>query len=288
MNQSDIETKRTVQQQFGRHANSYVTSAIHAKGSDLEEMVSWLEPNENDVALDVATGGGHVANNLSQRVRQVIALDFTRPMLAAAKANARTLGLDNILYTVGDAEQLPFADESFELVTCRIAPHHFPNPEKFVQEVARVLKPAGRFAITDNVAPEDNEAALFINEVEQLRDISHVWNAPVSAWKSWLAEANLTLVQERKWSKVFTFPDWVSRTAETVEQQLAVEQRLLKANTKLAKRFSIQVKNDRIESFATLQWMALCQKKNRQTRFTFTYIFDYQAGSCATCSPIWL
>ena len=260
MNQRDELKKQAVQEQFGSHATSYVTSAGHAKGTDLDEIVSWLEPASNDLALDIATGGGHMANALSPQVRQVIALDLTRPMLDAAQSHARKLGLDNLLYVVGDAEKLPFADESFELVTCRIAPHHFPHPERFVQEVARVLKRGGRFALTDNVAPEDEKAAHFLNEVEQMRDLSHVQNVPVSIWRMWLTNAGLTVDREKQWSKELAFPDWVARTADSQEQQHAVEQHLLTADTTFKERFAIHVEHGRVISFSTDQWLAFCQK----------------------------
>lgn len=257
---NDELKKQAVQEQFGSHAQSYVTSVIHARGIDLGEMVSWLEPSRDDAALDIATGGGHVANALSPAVQQVVALDLTRPMLDVAQAHSRSLGLDNILYVIGDAEYLPFADASFELVTCRIAPHHFPHPQHFIREVVRVLKPFGRFALTDNVAPKDEEAARFLNEVEQMRDPSHVQDLPVSVWKEWLEQAGLTVVREKKWTKVFPFPEWVARTADVEEQRQAVEQLLLSAGEAFSAQFDIRIERGRVQSFVCEQWLALCQK----------------------------
>ena len=258
--QSEDVTKQAVKQQFGRHAEAFVTSAVHAKGADLAELVAWLQPCADDLVLDVATGGGHVANALASMTHQVVALDLTSPMLDAAKAHARTLGIDNILYMVGDAEQLPFVDGSFDVVTCRIAPHHFPHPERFVQEVARVLKPGGRFAITDNVVPEDPETARFINKVERLRDVSHVRCAPVSEWKKWLEDAGMAVAREQTWTKTFEFESWVARTADTEEQRRAVAQFLLNADPDMAARVNLRITGDRVESFAIEQWLALCIK----------------------------
>src|SRR5690606_39820909 len=62
------------------------------------------------------------------------------------------------------AEDLPFADGSFDLVTCRIAPHHFADVQRAVHEVARVLRPGGLFLLIDSVAPEDPELDEFLNE----------------------------------------------------------------------------------------------------------------------------
>lgn len=259
--------KDAVKREFGRHADKYVTSDSHAKGTDLQRLVAYLQPASDELALDIATGGGHVANALAARVRQVVALDLTPRMLAAAQKHAGKLGRTNIVFMAGDAESLPFSDASFDLVTCRIAPHHFPHPERFVQEVTRVLKPGGRFGLTDNVSPEEPAAADFINEVEKLRDVSHVWCPSVSAWKRWLRESELTLLQEEEWTKTYHFADWVARTAETPEQQEAVAAKLLSASDELSIQFAVEREGGEVLSFQTVQWMAVCLKPDGRNRF---------------------
>lgn len=262
--------KSLVQDGFGSSAEAYVNSPDHRLGADLCTLVRDLAPTEDDLALDVATGGGHVANALAPYVRQVVALDLTKEMLAAASMYAHSLQIDNILYVLGDAERLPFADASFSVVTCRIAAHHFPNPRAFIHEVYRVLKPGGRFAFTDNVSPEDALAAAFINEVERTRDVSHVWCPSISQWQAWLSEAGFVLHTERQWPKTYHFREWVARTAKTEEQVRCVEQLLSTANDDLVQRFSIVRHEHEIESMRVTQWFALCGKppvKYRQDRF---------------------
>ena len=78
----------------------------------------------------------------------------TSPTLT--EAFIREQGAANVTFQVADAEALPFPDADFEIVTTRIAPHHFPNPQQYVREVARVLKPSGLFMLDDKVrAVED-------------------------------------------------------------------------------------------------------------------------------------
>lgn len=156
-----MDIKSDVKKQFGRSAASYVTSEGHRKGGDLQTLI----------ALADATGGGHTANALAPRVRKVIALDLTPEMLAAAENFIRGNGHDNVEYVEGDAEKLPFSDESFNIVSCRIAPHHFPNITSFVSEVSRVLKTGGQFLLDDNVAPENKEFDEFYNTVEKRETI---------------------------------------------------------------------------------------------------------------------
>src|SRR6266545_7095190 len=141
--------KRLVQDQFGATAQSYVTSQSHAHGDDLQRMIELARPRGDERMLDIATGGGHTALAFAPHVREVVASDLTPRMLAAAEAFIRGQGVTNVLFEPADAEELPFADASFDIVTARIAPHHFPNPRRFVHQAVRVLRPGGLFLLDD-------------------------------------------------------------------------------------------------------------------------------------------
>jgi ubiquinone/menaquinone biosynthesis C-methylase UbiE len=145
-------TKSLVQRQFGAHAAAYSTSTVHAKGASLARLIELTKPHKTWRALDVATGAGHTAAAFAPHVASVIASDLTEEMLAEAAALAASKGFANMTTARADAEALPFADASFELVTCRIAPHHFPDVPTFVAEARRVLVPGGelRFASDDS------------------------------------------------------------------------------------------------------------------------------------------
>jgi ubiquinone/menaquinone biosynthesis C-methylase UbiE len=156
MNEKSEAIKQKVQEQFGQHAQKYVTSTTHAKGSDLVLLKNWLHVDSSSIVLDIATGGGHVVKSLAPHVKQMFATDLTYEMLETAKGHLNSTS-SNIFYVIADAESLPFLENTFDAVTCRIAPHHFPNPNVFVQEVSRVLKPGGKFLLIDNIAPEDKE-----------------------------------------------------------------------------------------------------------------------------------
>ena len=156
MASGDIHQK--VKAQFGRTAEAYVSSKGHAKGADLQLMVEVAGEVEGLRALDIATGGGHTALAFAKAGAIVTATDLTPTMLErASEFITAELGedADRARFELAAAEDLPFADASYEIVTCRIAPHHFADPEAFVREVARVLVPGGRFFLIDNIAPED-------------------------------------------------------------------------------------------------------------------------------------
>ncbi|MDY0405940.1 class I SAM-dependent methyltransferase [Virgibacillus sp. 179-BFC.A HS] len=119
-----MREKDLVKQQFGKNSQSYVTSTTHGNEADVANLVQLLKPMPNGLALDIATGGGHVAKQLAKFVDRVVAADLSEAMLANTAKHLADL--PNIDYIIADAEQLPFLTDSFDIVTCRIAAHHFP------------------------------------------------------------------------------------------------------------------------------------------------------------------
>src|SRR4029078_12698061 len=142
--------KSLVQQQFGAHAAAYATSTVHAKGASLSRLVELVQPKSTWQALDVATGAGHTALAFAPHVARVIASDLTAEMLVVAARLANAKASATMDTAPADAEALLFEDARFDLVTCRIAPHHFPDIPTFVGEVWRTLKPGGTVAAVDN------------------------------------------------------------------------------------------------------------------------------------------
>ena len=251
--------KDKVKEQFSKNAEKYVASVSHATGSDLAKMVEWLKPSGDWIVLDVATGGGHAAKTLSPYVGQIFSTDLTRQMLTAAR-NHLSQSCSNIFYVVADAEALPFLDGVFDVVTCRIAAHHFPHPEKFVREVSRVLKPGGKFVLIDNVAPEDKQLDQFVNTLEKLRDHSHGRSYSLSEWKQWFADSGLAIRNEDLHKKKFDFPVWVRRTTESEEQVQTVIDHVLGADASVLDYFAVEQENGEIRSLQIDEWMVLTEK----------------------------
>ncbi|HEU5348661.1 MAG TPA: methyltransferase domain-containing protein, partial [Ktedonobacterales bacterium] len=172
-NVEDVESeaiKARVREAFGKTADAYVASRDHALGGDLNRLVELAAPSPTDHALDISTGGGHTALAVAPHVARITVSDLTPRMLAAARGFLMAGGVTNATYVVADAEQLPFLDASFDLVTVRIAPHHYANVPKAVHEMARVLKPGGRLVVIDNIAPEAPELDTLGNRWEKWRD----------------------------------------------------------------------------------------------------------------------
>ncbi|MFN3658916.1 MAG: methyltransferase domain-containing protein [Pseudolabrys sp.] len=202
--------KSLAQEQFGKTAAHYLTSKPHAQGKSLQRLVELAAPRKDWRMLDVATGGGHVAYAFAPHVARVWATDITQEMLDQVKAEAARRGLANVRVAYAKAEALPFDDESFELVTCRIAPHHFDSIPQFLAEVRRVLEPGGIFALVDNVVPAGS-VGDYVNAFERLRDPSHLRAWTMAEWRDALNSAGLAVTHEETIDKTMEFKSWAAR-----------------------------------------------------------------------------
>jgi ubiquinone/menaquinone biosynthesis C-methylase UbiE len=212
-----MEPARTAREQFDRQAKEY--DAVWNQWS--EEPLRWLithaKPQPCDSALDVATGTGFTALALAPYVRSVVGLDVSTGMLAEAARNAERNTATNVTWREGEAEAMPFDDGTFDLVTCRIAPHHFRSVPAFLRETRRVLRQGGRFVLVDTSVPSDSEAAEWQNRVERLRDPSHVCNYSASAWRAMVEEAGLTVdtLDAASGGIPITLKDWLRKAGCT-------------------------------------------------------------------------
>ncbi|AOZ89918.1 methylase [Bacillus xiamenensis] len=256
---SSDQAKRKVVEQFGRNAEKYVTSQTHAKGADLDLIVEWSSPQESWIVLDIATGGGHTAKVLAPYVNQVFATDLTKDMLSNTALHLKEY--PQIFYVIADAENLPFLDGTFDMVTCRIAAHHFPHPDQFAKEAARVLKPNGLFLFIDNVTPNDEELALFINQLERLRDQSHASCLSTKKWCELFMDKGLKKERAVERKKLYPFQDWVKRTTNSLKEEKRVIEYMLGANEKIKEYYKLKMRGNKIESIEVDDWIALFRKE---------------------------
>jgi SAM-dependent methyltransferase len=236
---ADVAHKARVRDQFGASAAAYVASPGHAAGEDLAQLVAWAEGGADRVALDVATGGGHTALALAGQYGRVMASDLTEPMLAAAESFIRAQGAGNVDFRLADAEALPFADGTFDAVSCRIAPHHFPNPAAFVAEVARVLKPGGIFLLEDSIVPDDPALGAYLNEIEALRDHTHMHTLSAAEWRDLLSAAGLWIEAEAIYPKAHPLADWLARSRTSDDDRAALTTLLREASPAAQAAFAI-------------------------------------------------
>lgn len=237
-------SRTLVEKQFGAHAAGYVTSPVHAKGASLQRLVELVKPEKTWQALDIATAAGHTALAFAPHVAHVTATDITAEMLAEAEKLARERGVTNITITRADAEKLPFADASFDLVTCRIAAHHFSDVPRFVAEVWRVLKPGGAFGLVDNISPDEastpgfapgelSDAAVTYNAFEKLRDPSHGRCLTITEWRELISNSGFAIQHVERLSKEMDFGPWLERMSVAGDTAAQLETMLTEASPAL-------------------------------------------------------
>lgn len=232
--------ERNVQAQFGQAADLYATSTVHARGADLGLAVQFARPQPEDVALDVSTGAGHMAMALAPHVARVMATDLTPQMLAAARCLATERELHNVEFQVADVRALPFRDGSFDIVTCRMAAHHYPRLEDAVREMARVLRPGGRLVVSDTMAPADEVADRFMNALETLRDPTHVRDWSVAEWRAAFSGVGLAVKTYEEIELELEFEPWVERSGTPAELRQVLTVMLTQAPPRLRELFAVK------------------------------------------------
>jgi ubiquinone/menaquinone biosynthesis C-methylase UbiE len=245
------DTKSLVQAQFGANAANYVDSRSHARGASLPRLVEMTKPNRHWRMLDVATGAGHTALAFAPHVGEVVASDITPQMLDVTRRLAAERGLTNVKIAKASAEDLPYGDGFFDLVTCRIAPHHFADVPRFVAEVARVLKPGGVFGLVDNISPDDAAAAEQYNAFEKLRDPSHGRCLTLGEWLELMRRSGLAIRHSELLDKDMDFNAWTTQMSVAADTKQRLRTLLLNASPALQLFLRAQDRGDNVSFVLT-------------------------------------
>jgi SAM-dependent methyltransferase len=176
---------------WSTRAEAFRESPTHREGPDLDLLVEMCEPGDGVKVLDVATGGGHVARRLREQGCEVVTVDPAPGMRPDVVARA---------------EHLPFDEGSFDVVTCRIAPHHFDDIRAAVAEMARVAQRL--LVIEDNLFIDEQ-----VEQAERLRDPTHVRCYSEEEWKEMLTDAGLEVERAERLERRRDVDDWVARVA---------------------------------------------------------------------------
>jgi SAM-dependent methyltransferase len=235
--------------QFDANAGRYANSSVHRFGPSLPVLLNLADPNKNDLVLDVATGTGNTALAFAPLVSRVTGIDMSLKMLEQAKSRASTENILNAEFLEGDAQNLPFADSSFSIVTSRHAPHHFHNVPKFLSEVRRVLRPRGRFILSDQIVvhKEDQD---WVNGFQRTRDPSHFLQRLVSQWQDLMHHAGLVWIKDQLVPYKLEFDWWVQMGGCKPDQIQTLERMAFEAEQSRRSRLNLEFDaGGRISSF---------------------------------------
>ena len=222
-------TNELIQAQFGPRAMDYVRSSVYARGESLGALLARLQRDPIRLALDIATGGGHTALVLSPLAKRVVASDITGPMLRVARDWLAENGAENGLFCQHDAGLMPFPEGTFDVVTCRLAPHHFADVGVFLHECVRVVRRGGRVAVIDNVTPPESLAVRFINAFERLRDRSHNFEHSLPDWEAFFSTAGLRIEHRQQFRTPIDFGAYCDRMSVPERTRTRLRVMLLQA-----------------------------------------------------------
>jgi ubiquinone/menaquinone biosynthesis C-methylase UbiE len=216
-----------IRQEFSKQAASFGENGLTLSSQDiLEWIVSFLPLDEDFRVLDVAAGTGHLSRAIAPHVKEVVAVDLTPEMLEQARQETVKMHLENIRIEEGNAEELPYDDDSFDLVVSRLAIHHFEQPLIQLQEMVRVCRPNHRIGIIDLLSPEDQSEAEIYNYLEKLRDPSHTIAWSKTQLLAMLSEVGIEVDTVNSRDVIVDFIRWVQmtetkpKTIETIREEL--------------------------------------------------------------------
>jgi ubiquinone/menaquinone biosynthesis C-methylase UbiE len=203
--------REAVQKQFAKTVEAFAKLAVRDTPEVLAEKVEFAKPQPTDLALDVACGPAMLVLALAPRVRFARGLDLTEEMLRQARALQLERQVSNVAFDCGEAEQLPYPDAAFDLVTCECSLHHMLRPELVLKEMIRVMKPAGRLLLTDALAPESDAKFELHNRIESARDRSHVESLRLTTFLAMFEAQGLELTRQTLKRRQRSFNHWMRR-----------------------------------------------------------------------------
>lgn len=190
-----------VRESFTTQAKAFAANPWVTDEERIRRLVTAARLTGNERVLDIATGPGYIAEAFARAAREVIGVDLTAAMLAIGVERTKERGVSNVSFRIGDAQNLPFEKEEFDVVVSRLALHHTQNPAQVVREMTRVCRLGGTVLVEDIYGSEHPERAAYQNRWEKLRDPSHVQTLPISELLHLFREAGLET------ERVSTFED---------------------------------------------------------------------------------
>lgn len=198
-----------VRQQFDRQVAHYLASSAMAEGRVIQAITVAAPAGPGQRVLDVACGAGFLLQAYREAGADVFGVDLSEAMLReAGKTLGQSVPPDHLM--IADTSQLPFDDETFDVVTCKLAMHYFPEPHRALREMARVCRRSGLVALIDRVACDDSGRCAAQNRLEKFRTPNKVRVYPEGELTSLLAGAGVRVVRRVLLIQPMGFQEWMA------------------------------------------------------------------------------
>lgn len=212
----------TIKRSFGVQAQNFDNKSVNfSKKEYLDYTLTSVQPVATDMILEVAAGTCACGRSFAPFVKMVVCLDATTPMLKVGKQSAEESHLDNMVFVKGYAEELPFLDNSFDIVFSRLAFHHFTDTDSVFREMVRVLKPGGKLVMIDMEAADEHLRETE-DKIETMRDPSHVKNLSIEEMRKLYSDNNLVIEKCEVTEMPLCLNDWLelTKTAVPVKEKI--------------------------------------------------------------------
>ncbi len=231
----------------------------HSREADLERLIELAEPNKSERALDYVTGLGYVARAFASHVKDVDAFDPDKDVLKESSELAGQEGIDNIHFEVAEPMGIPYKNNTYDIVTARLALRHTRNPGGCLDEISRVLKKSGRLLIADSLAPPHTELVSFLGDLMRQRDSSHVGSCSLAEWETLLESRDFLIDQVEIYPKEHDFEEWAGELGADSDSVRMLAMMLQNASTRAKRHFRIFESAGKPVSFIT--WMILIRAR---------------------------
>src|SRR5579864_5428964 len=219
-----------IRKRFTETADAFARTVRRTRSEEAEELAervtAGLTNAKEMLAIDLACGPGTYTRPLAARVRQAIGADLTPAMVEKARAEAARDAITNIEFVCADIYDLPFADSAAGIVSCGYAFHHMSDPARALAEMARVLQPGGRAAITDIIVREGCDGE-FQNAVERVRDPSHTITQSAANFHAMIRNLRLRVVSEYLHDNWHDFDVWMGNAGKPPGDPVYVQTRTM-------------------------------------------------------------
>ena len=232
-------------EQFNRQAKFYSSSKTFSAGESLNILSKLIKNKSFKFGLDIGTGTGFAAFELTKKCQEVEATDISEGMIDEAKKIMKERRIKNLNFSIMPAENLNFDDNFFDIITCRTAAHHFLDVEKFCKESKRVLKNDGEIVIVDTITSDQMKLNDWHQDVELIRDRSHKKNLSLIEWKNIFIKSKLEIIDIIQTRVNMNLNDWMKRSGTSDEDKEILKNKFLKSENKIKEFFGIKlIEND--------------------------------------------
>ena len=236
-------------EQFNNQAKFYSSSKTFSAGESLDILSNLLNKGKFESGLDIGTGAGFAAFELSKSCEKVEATDISEGMINEAKKIMKERKINNLNFNICSAEELNYRDKEFDIVTCRTAAHHFLDVEKFCSEVHRVLRDEGEFIIVDTITSDQIKLNNWHQEVELIRDKSHIKNLSLIEWKNILKISKFSFLDIIQSRVTMNLNDWMKRSGTSNKDKKILKDKFQNSDEKIKSFFGIKNLNSDISFY---------------------------------------